>query len=84
LIRKNISERIGQFEVHPLARCGVYEGDGLCLEIQTVSLPAIEFIAEDWTAETLGMGAVHAKLMGPSSVWPKGKEGHRGTAIPLF
>ena len=49
----------GQFEVHLLPRSGMYEADGLRLEIETVGLCAIELIAHDGTAQALFVGTVH-------------------------
>ena len=63
-------ERTGELEVHPLARDGMFEGDGLCLEIQAVGLLAVELVAEDGTAETVGVGAMHAQLMGSAGMGP--------------
>ena len=50
---------IGQLKVHALARGGMFKGDGLRLEIETVGLCAIEFIAQDGTAKAVGVGAMH-------------------------
>jgi hypothetical protein len=60
----------------------VDEGDGLSLEIETVSLRAIEFIALDGTAEAVGMGAVHAELVGTAGMGPEGEEGEPPPAPP--
>ena len=60
--------------MHFLACDGMDEGDGLGLEIETVSLRAIEFIAHDGTAEAVGVGAVHPELVRTTSVGPEGKE----------
>ena len=49
--------------MHLLAGSRMNETDGLRLEIETVSLCAIEFIANDWTAKTVWVGAVHSKLV---------------------
>ena len=60
--------------MHLLACGGMDETDGLCLEIETVCLCAIEFIANDWTAKTVWVGAVHSKLVCTSGVGPKSEE----------
>ncbi len=72
------SELWGKFEVHLLACDGMDEGNGLRLEIETVSLRAIEFIAFDGTAEAVGMGAVHSQLMRAAGVGPEGEESVTG------
>ena len=56
--------------MHFLACDGMDEGDGLGLEIETVSLRAIEFIAHDGTTEALLMGTVHPELVRSASVGP--------------
>ena len=63
--------------MHFLTRCGMDESDGLGLQLQTISLPAIEFITKNGTAQTIGMGTVHAQLVGPSRMRPKGEACHR-------
>ena len=63
-------EWIGQLEMHTFVRYRVDEGDGLRLEIQTISFPAIELVTHNRTAKAFVMGTVHAQLMGPSCVWP--------------
>ena len=50
---------IGQLKVHALARGGMFEGDGLRLEIESVGLCAIEFIAQNGTAKAIGVGTMH-------------------------
>ena len=60
--------------MHLLACCGMEERDGLRLEIETVSFRAIEFIAHDGTAKTVGMGAVHPELVCTSGMRPEGEE----------
>ena len=58
-----------------LFACGrMNEADGLCLEIETVCLCAIEFVAHDGTAEAVGVGAVHPELVRTTSVGPEGEE----------
>ena len=61
---------IGQLKVHALARGGMFEGDGLRLEIETVGLCAIEFIAQDGTAKAIGVGTMHPQLVGPARMGP--------------
>ena len=63
-------EWIGQLEMHAFVRQRVDEGDGLRLEIQTISFPAIKLVTQNRTAKAFVMGTVHAQLMGPSCVWP--------------
>ena len=60
--------------MHLLACGGMDETDGLCLEIETVCLCAIEFVAHDRTAKTVGMGTVHPELVRTSGVRPKSEE----------
>ena len=75
IIGQNIVKRIWQFEVHTPFCHRVNEGDGTGLKIETVTAMAIEFVAEDGTAEAVLVGAVHAQLMGAPGVWPEGEEG---------
>ena len=60
--------------MHLFAGGGMDEGDGLRLEIETVCLCAIEFIAHDRTAETVGVGTVHTELVCTAGVRPEGEE----------
>ena len=60
--------------MHLLAGSRMDETDGLCLEIETVCLCAIEFIALDGTAKTVGMGTVHPELVRTAGVGPEGEE----------
>ena len=60
--------------MHLLACGGMDEADGLRLEIETVCLCAIEFIAHDGTAKTVWVGAVHPELVRTTSVGPEGEE----------
>ena len=60
--------------MHLLAGSRMNETDGLRLEIETVCLCAIEFVALDGTAKTVGMGAVHPKLVCTAGVGPKSEE----------
>ena len=63
-------EWIGQLVMHAFVRHRVDECDGLRLEIQTISFPAIKLVTQNRTAKAFVMGTVHAQLMGPSCVWP--------------
>ena len=58
------SELWGEFEVHLLAGDGMDEADGLGLEIETVSLRAIELVTHDGATQAVGVGTVYAQLMG--------------------
>ena len=60
--------------MHLFAGGGMDEGDGLRLEIETVCLCAIEFVALDRTAETVGVGTVHTELVRTAGVRPEGEE----------
>ena len=60
--------------MHLLAGSRMNETDGLRLEIETVSLCAIEFIAHDGTAKTVWVGAVHTELVRTAGVGPKSEE----------
>ena len=69
--------------MHSLSCDGMDERDGLRLQIQTVSLVAIKFIAQDGTAETLGVRTVHAQLVGPSRMRPQREACHRSHPTPF-
>ena len=60
--------------MHLLAGSRMNETDGLRLEIETVCLCAIELVAHDRTAETVGVGTVHTELVCTASVRPEGEE----------
>ena len=67
----DVIELTGQLKVHLTSCCGMDETDGLCLEIETVALGAIELVAQDGTAKTLFMGAMHPQLVGATRMRPK-------------
>ena len=60
--------------MHLLAGSRMNETDGLRLEIETIGLCAIEFVAHDRTAKTVWVGAVHTELVRTAGVGPEGKE----------
>ena len=60
--------------MHLLACSGMDERNGLRLEIETVCLCAIKFIAHDRTAKTVWVGAVHPELVRTPGVGPEGEE----------
>ena len=60
--------------MHLLAGSRMNETDGLRLEIETVCLCAIKFIAHDGTAKTVWVGAVHTELVRTAGVGPKSEE----------
>ena len=68
----NVVKRTGKLEVHPLARCGMFETNGLCLKIETVCLCAIEFVADNRAAETVIVSTVHTQLVSTARMRPKG------------
>lgn len=48
--------------------------DGLGLKVETVGLVTIQFIAQDGTPETVGVGTVHPELVGTAGMRPEGDQ----------
>ena len=48
---------------HFFARDGVGEGDAFGVEVHTVRLAAVEFVADDGAVEAVEVGAMDAELM---------------------
>ena len=66
--------------MHSLTCNGVGEFYLVAVQTESFGLVAVEFIADDGTAQAIGVGTVHAQLVGASRVGPEGEEG----LSPLF
>ena len=63
----------------------VDKGDSLRLQVETVSLPSIEFIAHNRTTQPIAMGAVHPQLVGSPGMGPERQERElRSAKDPVF
>ena len=60
--------------MHSFIGDGMDERDSLCLEVKTVALRAVEFVALDRTAYAVRMGTVHSQLVRTAGVRPEGDE----------
>ena len=64
---------MGQTKGHSLTRHRVGECYSVAVQTEPLTLSSIEFIADDGATETVGVGAVHAQLVGAAGVGIEGE-----------
>ena len=62
------SKRGGTLEGHPLARDGMDEFQTVGMQVEAVGGLAVELVAADGASQAVGMGTVHAQLVGASGL----------------
>ena len=70
--------------MHSLTCNGVGEFYLVAVQTEPLTLSSIEFIADDGATETVGVGAVHAQLVGTAGVGIEGEECPTASDIKHF